>query len=213
MREYIVPDVNAENHTAELQRAANDARDKGGIIAVRGKWNLCDTVYIHENTCVIFEDAEVMGKCDVLFKNSVVLSPRKQTKLGCQSGISLIGKNSVLYGTTELFNVRTFNIEGLRCENVSVGIALMYAYGGNLKNLSFVNADSCIKCLIGTRNCFFTDISSENCGEYICFDSNRLPDDVRVNYAGPDVKNNIVRGACGEVLKRGDYCSDIVVMK
>lgn len=213
MREYIIPDVNAKNHSSELQRAADAAKKEGGIIKISGKWNLAETVYIHENTCVLFENAEVIGNCDVIFKNSVVLLPRKKTKLGCQSGISFIGRKSILSGGIELFNVQNFNIEGLCFESVSAGISLMYAYGGNLKNLSFVNADSCIKCLIGTRNCFFTDISSESCGEYICFDSNRLPDDVRVNYAGPDVKNNIVRGACGEVLKRGDYCSDIVVMK
>ncbi|HBJ18470.1 MAG TPA: hypothetical protein DDY70_01815 [Clostridiales bacterium] len=210
---YIFPDPTASDPTSELQLAADRAGEIGGILCLRGTWHLSDTVYLHAETSVRLEDAALFSDSGApIFKNSVVRTVRERTKLGCQSGISLYGKDSTLYGAIELFNVRNFTIDGLTFSGAGAKLTLMYASGGEVRHLSFSGADTAIECKICTRNCFFTDIHAEGGETLFLFDSERLPAARRVNYAGPDVKNIIVRDASGgEIRTAGDYGSDLVI--
>ena len=208
---YIFPDAAAPDPVAELRRAADSAAHHGGILCITGTWHLSDTVYLHENTSVRFENAELFAEGSApLFCNSVVLTPRERTKLGCQSGISFYGKESVLHGRIELFNVKNVTLDTLSFEGRDASLVLMYASGIDARHLTFRSADPCIQCGIGTRNCIFTDIRATDTGTLFRFDSERLPNARRVNYAGPDVKNIIVRDAAGaESVTVGEYCKDI----
>ncbi len=210
---YVVPDNTAPDATEELQRAADRAAHLGGVLRITGTWHLSDAVYLHENTSVRLENAQLFAAAGVpLFRNSVVRTVRERTKLGCQSGISYYGKESTLHGAIELFNVKNVVFDTLSFEGADASLVLMYASGVDARHLTFRGTVSCIQCNIGTRNCFFTDIRAQGAKTLFRFASERLPNARRVNYAGPDVRNIIVRDAVGaENVTVGAYCRDILI--
>lgn len=209
---YIYPDREAADPTAELQAAADRAGACGGILSISGEWHLTDTVYLSAGTSVHLERAELFAPAGVpLFRNSVVRTVRERTKLGCQSGISLLGDGSTLHGSVEFFNVKNVVLEHLSFEGAGASLVLMYASGVRAAHLTFRNVETCIECRIGTRNGIFTDIHATGGETLFRFDSERLPAARRVNYAGPDVKNIIVRDASGGAFVTvGAYCKDIL---
>lgn len=209
---YVYPDEKAPDATAELQRAADRAGESGGILRISGTWHLTDTVYLAAGTSVFLEGAHLFSPTGApVFRNSVVRTVRERTKLGCQNGISVYGDGSVLHGGIEFFNVKYLTLQDLSFEGKEANLVLMYASGVRGTRLSFRDVETCVECNIGTRNCLFTDIHATGAKTLFRFDSERLSNARRVNYAGPDVKNIIVRGASGGTFVTvGEYCQDIL---
>ena len=213
MNGYFYPQ-REEGDRADLQRALDSAERLGrGTVVLSGDWTLDGTVYIGENTTLLLEGATLRGTGGdfPLITNSNRARPRGKTLFGTQRGISILGSGEV-FGRIDLVNVEDFTLSALSFTGQDSGVILSYATGGRLTSLAFSGSDCCILAGIGTRNCFFSDISTKGERRSLVFCSDRMSDRV-VNYFGPDVKNNVVRGLCAsaEVEILGDYCRDILV--
>ena len=211
---YFYPTAEKSGADA-IQDALDKAKAHGrGTVIIEGDWEIDGTLYVSDSTTLLFRGATLRAKDEEkpLITNSNRTRPRGKTLFGTQRGISIIGKGN-LFGHIELSNVEDFLIKDLSFYGRGAGVILSYSTGGRLLSLDFHGVRRCILAGIGTRNCFFSNLSAEGEEESILFCSDRMPDRV-VNYFGPDVKNNTVRGLLGKEPKiRGEYCFDIVCYK
>ena len=216
MNGYIYAKRNTACDRTAIQNALDEAaRLNRGTVILEGDFSVNGTLYISDNTHLIIKNGTLsaLDKSILLLTNSNCLLPRTRTMLGKQEGIGISGDNGCINGKIELFNVRDFSIRDLTFKSTETAILLAYASCGHLNNLCFNGVDNCIIAAIGTRNCTFTDINSVDEKESIVFSSIRLPESRRVNYFGPDVNNNIVRGLKSDRLPSiiGNYCYDILI--
>jgi hypothetical protein len=213
MNGYFYPNKNIDSRAA-VQAALDEAAKIGrGIVVLEGEWEVDGTLYISDNTTLLLKGADLTAKNKnlPLITNSNRTRPRGKTLFGTQARIAVIGEG-VISGMIELVNVADFIISGVTMKDTPCAINLSYVTAGRVQGLRFEGVECCILAGIGTRNCYFTDISAIGEGESIRFCSDRIPGKV-VNYFGPDVKNNTVRGidAKSPVSIYGDYCYDIVI--
>ena len=212
---YLYPERSA-NGRASIQAALDGAAATGrGTVVLTGEWTVNGTLYMSDGVTLLFEGA-TLNKTEGDFPVITNLNrtrPRGKTLFGTQRGLAIIGEG-VIRGEVEFVNVQDFTVSGISFENTPCGVGLYYSTGGRLTGLKFKDTELCILAGAGTRNCILTDISAEGEGESVRFSSVRVPGRV-VNYFGPDVYNNIVRGlnASAEVTLVGEYCYDIAVIK
>ena len=213
MNGYFYPQKGSDDR-ASIQSALDSAALAGrGTVILTGEWNVDGTLYISDHTTLLFDGATLGGKGGVspLLTNSNRLLPRGKTLFGTGRGISVIGNGKIL-GTVDLVNTEDLLISGICFEGEESGVILSYSSGGRIINLEFNRARRCILAGIGTRNCYFENLRTEGEEESIVFSSDRMSDRV-VNYFGPDVNNNIVRGLSSRTPVRiiGEYCRDILI--
>ena len=211
--------IYAKRNTACDRDAIQDALDEAArlgraTVILEGDFKVNGTLYISDNTHLIIKNGTLSSadKSLLLLTNSNCLLPRTRTLFGTQQGITISGENGFVSGKIEFFNVRDFSISNLSFRDLDEAIRLAYVSCGHMHSLSFSDVKKCITAAIGTRNCTFTDIISEGETESIVFSSERL-ENRWVNYFGPDVNNNIVRGLKTNHSPSiiGNFCYDILI--
>lgn len=198
-----------------IQNALDEAAKLGrGTVILEGDFSVNGSLYVSDNTTVIIKNGTLsaLDKSIPLIINSNCLLPRTRTLYGMQEGITITGENGCISGKIELFNVSDFSIGNLSFKSCEEAVSTAYVSGGQMHSLRFDDVKTCITAAIGTRNCTFTNITTEGENESIVFSSSRL-ENRWVNYFGPDVNNNIVRGLQSSHLPKiiGEYCYDILI--
>ena len=229
MTDYICPHLGLKKDSAKIQDAIDRAfeSDVKCVLIEGGEWVLDKPVYLKEGVSVLIDGATlILDNKDenYIFKNSNILKPRIFAKYGVERYITIEGVNGAKLsgGGIYFYNAADFDISGLTFDaEGKSALTFVYSNHGKVHDIKVENAKSGVEILVGTRNCFLTNICG-NAEESLISFSSELREEM-VYYNGPFNKNHIVRSVeysgkgtaidifgkdTSDIIVTDVYCSD-----